>query len=672
MLRYNIIYKYFNQGTTMNKIPLFIAISSLLSQATWAQTVQPVETDKALLDKVVVTADPFNSSVEGIVQPAEVLSGKELDAKKSNTLGESIGSLVGVSTSYFGPGVGRPVIRGLDGPRVAVLSNGLASDDVSNVSQDHAVTIEPFLSDQIEVIKGPTTLLYGGGAIGGIVNASDGRIATSALEPGISGRAETRYDNGSNGFTQLLRTDWSSDTAALHFDGVYRDNDDIAGPNGDIANSAVSTRTGAVGGSVFSDWGYVGASLSRYLNDYGNPAEPGDGINPGVTLAMQQTRFESKAGYNKPFIGLDQIKLSYSYTDYQHTEFEGEAIGTQFFSTGHQFRAEGLHTYSSDHQGVFGFQAQQKKFEAIGAEAFIPPSESSGGGLFFVDQYNWGKVKTEFGGRYDRNKTQADGFNQRKFDLFTLSAAARLPLGTSFDLTANLDSAQRAPVEEELYSNGIHAATGAYEIGNPNMVKESALQGEIGLHYHSKAFELKASVYRNNYSDFIYLTDTGLFFDDGGDLLPIRQWSQTDANFTGYELEGTLKLAQSEDYTSNIRLFTDGVKAKKDAGGYLPRIPANRWGGEWLWDTTNWNGNVLLVHTLEQTDIDTFETSTDSYTILNAYVAYRFINGTNTTWEAFLQGNNLTNQEARAATSAIKDLVPLPGRTVSLGFRIFF
>ena len=648
---------------------LFLAIGLSLSLQATAQ--DPSGDEKKILDKVIVTADPLGNDIEGIVQPADVLTGVELDAKKSNTLGETVAGIPGVTASYFGPGVGRPVIRGQDGARVAILSNGMASDDVSNVSQDHAVSLEPFLVDQIEVIKGPTNLLYGSGAIAGIVNASDGRIVTGAIESGLTGRAESRYDNGSSGFTQMLRSDWGSDTYALHFDGVYRDNGDSPGPDGDIANSAVQTKTGALGGSVFSDWGYAGASVSRYLNEYGNPAEPGDGIDPGVTLDMQQTRYDTKLGFNKPIDGLDAIKLAYSYTDYQHTEFEGDEAATQFFSTGQQFRAEAVHSSSEHHKGAFGVQAQKKEFEAVGAEAFIPSTESSGYGLFIVEQFNRGKFKYELGARFDDNSSGADGFDERSFNLYSASAAGRYAINGNFDVTLNLDHAERSPVEEELYSDGLHAATAAYEIGDPGLVKEKAKQIELGVHFHSERFEAKVAVYRNSFDDFIYLSGTGLFFDDDGELLPIRQWTQSDATFKGYEAELTVKLG-GEDYDSDLRFFIDGVQAEKSDGENLPRIPASRFGAEWTWNVSGWSGGLSLIRTNAQNDTASYETPTEGYTLVNANVNYLFHDGDSSSWEAFLQGTNLGNQEAYAATSAIKDLVPLPGRNIFAGIRVYF
>ncbi len=648
---------------------LVLAISMALSAEVLAD---PQSTDpEKTLDKVIVKADPLGNDVEGLVQPATVITGADLDTKKSNTLGETVTSIPGVTSSYFGPGVGRPVIRGQDGARVAILANGMASDDVSNVSQDHAVSIEPFLADQIEVIKGPTNLLYGSGAIGGIVNAADGRIATAPLDAGLSGRAETRYDNGSNGFTQLLRADIGGDGYALHADGVYRDNEDVSGPNGDIANSAVQTRTGAIGASLLGDWGYAGASLSRYLNEYGNPAEPGDAIDPGVTLNMQQTRFESKAGINNPINGIEIVKLGYTYTDYQHTEFEGSDVGTQFFSEGHQFRAEGVHSSNESHKGAFGIQAQKKSFEAIGAEAFIPSTSSQGAGLFIVEQFTKGRMKSEIGARIDRNQSEADGFNSRSFSLYSLSAAGRYALSDRVDFTLNLDHAERSPVEEELYSDGVHAATAAYEIGDPDLAKERADQIEIGLHVHDERYEAKISLYRSRFKDYIYLSDTGLEVDDDGELLPVRQWRQDDSTFTGYEAEFIYKIS-ANSFDHQLRLFVDGVRAEIDGGGNLPRIPASRYGAGWDWQSGKWQGGIGVVRSDAQNDTADYETPTDGYTLVNANINYILHDGDDASWELFLQGSNLGNREARSATSAIKDLVPLPGRAISAGIRVYF
>jgi iron complex outermembrane recepter protein len=650
--------------------PLVMAILLGLSQSAHAQeSTDQTENESKTLDAIVVTGTPLGQGVDQIVQPVEVLSGKKLDVVKSNTLGETVASLPGVSTTYFGPGVGRPVIRGLDASRVSLLNSGMGSDDVSNVSQDHAVSIEPFLANQIEVFKGPSTLLYGTGAIGGVVNVVDGRIHESAIEPGVSGRAEMRYDHVSEGFTTMARVDSSTDTYALHMDAVYRDNGNYDGRNAEIANSAVDTRTGAIAGSAYGDWGFAGISIARYLNNYGNPAEPGDGIEPGVTLDMAQTRYDFKAGLKKPLSGLDSLKFSFGRTEYQHTEFEGEDIGTVFVSEGNQFRLEAVHEKVGVWQGAFGLQANRREFDAIGEEAFVPYTKSRGIGIFLMEQAEWDTFTLELGARYDKQSSTPENNTKRDFSLGSFSAGVRWEFSDAWHLSLNLDRAQRAPAEEELFADGPHVATQTFEIGDPNLVKETSRQIELGLHYHSDFMTATFSIYRNEFDNFIYLADTGLI--DPDDAFPIRIWTQTDATFRGMEGEATFHLADNDSGKYDLRFFGDRVRATR-VGGNLPRIPAARFGAQFIWQGDKLDAGLGITRTYAQNDIDVFETSTDSYTFVNANLNYRFYDDNDISWEAFIQGNNLTNQEARLSTSFIKDAVPLPGRNIALGLRVFF
>jgi iron complex outermembrane receptor protein len=620
------------------------------------------------LTTVKVTGLHLNQSADEIIAPVAVLAGEELDDRKSNTLGETVASIPGVNTTYFGPGVGRPIIRGLDGPRVAVLSNGLSTDDVSNVSQDHAVTIEPFLADQIEVLKGPSTLLYGSGAIGGVVNAVDGRIRETALEDPLSGRAELRYDAGSSGFTGMSRVDAGGDHYALHADAVYRSTNDYDLPEGKMANSAIDTRTGAFGASTFGDWGFAGFSLSRYLNEYGSPAEPGDDEAPPVTLKMSQTRYDFKGGLTNPTSGIESVKASFGHTDYQHTEFEGEAIGTKFLSTGNEMRLEATHSKFGAWQGGFGVQAGNKDFQAIGEEAFIPTTKSKNLGVFAIEQGDWDHIKVELGARSDHQSSDPDGGDKRSFSLVSLSGGARWKFTDQWHLILNLDRAERAPAEEELFANGPHAATATFEIGNPLLDKEVSNQVELGLHYHGEIFEAEVAAYRNKFNNFIYLADT----DEVEDDLPVRIWTQADATFRGFEGEATFHMMDNDSGKFDLRLFGDRVRATRTDGGNLPRIPAARVGAELLWKNDAWRGGLGVVHTSMQDDIDVFETPTDGYTLVNANLNYSFMESDRGRWEAFIQGNNLSNQNARSATSVVKDLVPLPGRNISIGLRVFF
>jgi iron complex outermembrane recepter protein len=655
--------------TTLN-LAILLSFSHLAAAQEAENSAENItESEARTLDAIIVRGAPLGLGADKIVQPVEVLAGKKLDVVKSNTLGETVSNLPGVSTTYFGPGVGRPVIRGLDGSRVSLLNSGMGSDDVSNVSQDHAVTIEPFLADQIEVFKGPSTLLYGTGAIGGVVNVVDGRIQEKPMDTGVSGRAEMRFDSGSQGSTGMARVDSRSDSYSLHVDGVYRNNGNYNSSSGEIANSAVDTKTGALAASMFGDWGFAGFSVARYLNKYGNPAEPGDDVDPGVTLDMAQTRYDLKAGFNNPFSGFETLKFNVGRTDYTHTEFEGNEIGTVFVSEGDQFRAEAVHNKIGVWQGAFGLQVNRREFNAIGEEAFVPFTKSRGAGIFAMEQAEWETFTLELGARYDRQSSTPVGGQKRSFSLTSLSAGGRWEFVDNWHLSLNLDRAQRAPAEEELFANGPHVATQTFEIGDPTLQKETSNQVELGLHYHSDFMTAKLSVYHNRFDNFIYLNDTGLFDPDDG--LPIRNWIQTDATFRGAEAEAIFHLAETDAGKYDLRFFTDTVRAKRD-GGNLPRIPAARIGAQLDWQYEEFSAGIGLTRTFAQNDTDTFETETESYTFLNANLSYNFYNNNDTSWNWFIQGTNLTNQAARISTSFIKDAVPLPGRNLAMGLRVAF
>jgi iron complex outermembrane receptor protein len=623
------------------------------------------------LETVTVKATPLGGEADEMVAPVAVLSGEELDRRKAATIGETVSSVPGVTTTWFGAGAGRPVIRGLDGPRVAVISGGLASDDVSTVSQDHAVTIEPFLADQIEVLKGPGTLLYGSGAIGGVVNVVDGRIRETALDAPVSGRAELRYDSGSDGFTGMGRLDAGGDSYAVHADAVGRWNGDYDVPGGSLPNSFVDTRTGALAGSVFGNWGFAGVSVARYLSEYGNPAEAGDDEEPGVTLQLAQTRYEFKAGLDRPDDLLTRLRVSASHTGYAHTEFEGDEVGTVFVNRANQLRVEATHRAMGAWRGAFGMQASNRSFEAIGEEAFVPGTRTRAIGAFLVEQGEWDRLTLELGLRGDRQASDTVDGRRRDFNLASASAGARWKLHDDWHLSLNLDRAQRAPSEQELFADGPHVASSAFEIGDPGLRRETSRQAELGVHFHGHRLEAEASVYRNRFDDYVYLADTGLV--DVESELPILQWSQVDATFTGIEGQATFHLHEAGDGgRTDLRLFGDRVRATRADGTPLPRIPAARLGAELRWEHGPWRAGVGAVHTWRQDRTDPLESETAAYTLVDASLDYRFEAGDGTRFEAFVQARNLGDRLARPATSLIKDDVPLPGRNIAVGLRVFF
>jgi iron complex outermembrane receptor protein len=622
------------------------------------------------LDEVEVTALPIKQTADEVIAPVSVLTGAALDDAKAGTIGETVAKQPGVQTTYFGPGVGRPVIRGLDGARVGVLSNGAGSGDVSTVSQDHAVAIEPFLADQIEVLKGPATLLYGSGAIGGVVNVVDGRIPERLPDRAFSGRAELRGNDGANERTGMARVDIGAGNFALHADGTYRDTDDYDGPDGKIKNSFLTTKSGSFGGSWIGDAGFIGLAVSRFLDHYGNPAEPGnpeEGEGP-VTLQLAQTRYDVKGGLNAPFAGVDAIRFNFSHTDYSHTEFEGDEVGTVFLSKSNEGRIELVQSELAGWRGAFGVQFLRRDFQAIGEEAFVPQTLTRGYGLFAMQQRDFDRIKLDLGARVDRQSSDPADGAKRSFSPFSASVGVAFKLADDWHLNLNADRAQRAPAEEELFAHGPHVATESFEIGLPTATKETSNQFEIGLHYHSDWLEAKLSGYVNKFNDYIYLADTGEVEDD----LPVRQWSQGDAKFHGFEGEALFKLSEGATGHYDLRLWGDTVHAKLDDGGNLPRIAPGRVGVDLKWSADAWRASLGAARYMKQDRTAPFETPTNGFTLVSAHLSYTLETSDTTNWELFVDGTNLTNQTARLATSYIKDKAPLPGRALAFGVRAFF
>ncbi|MGB0135286.1 TonB-dependent receptor [Dokdonella sp.] len=620
------------------------------------------------LPSVVVNAFPMQLGIDEIITPVVLLRGSELDDVKSATIGETLANELGIQTTSFGAGVGRPVIRGQEGSRVAVLSNGLSSGDVSNVSQDHAVAIEPFLADQIEVLKGPSTLLYGSGAIGGVVNVVDGRIPQGLPENGLSGRAELRGATADNSGTGMFRLDMGSGQFALHVDGAMRSADDYSTPVGTLANSFLDTESGAIGASWIGNRGYVGFAVSRYLDNYGNPAEPGDEEEGPVTLKLAQTRYDLKGELTDPMPGFNSLRFSFGHIDYTHTEFEGDEVGTVFNNDGNEGRIELVHNDVSGWKGAVGVQFLDRTFAAIGDEAFVPKTTTKGLGLFVLEQRDFGNFGLELGARIDSQSSEPDDGPKRDFNPFSLSAGASYRFTEEWHMTANLDRAERAPAEEELFANGPHLATGAFEIGDADLNEETANQLELGLHFHGDTVEVNLAAYTNRFNDFIYLDDTGDIEDD----LPVRQWTQADARFNGFEGEAKIQLSSGPSGVYLLRVWGDTVNAYLTNGGELPRIAPARAGLDLYWNSDAWRANIGLAHYFKQDDVPDYETETAAFTMINAHLSYTFNADRRLSWEAFLDATNLGNDTARLSTSFIKDVAPLPGRSVALGIRAFF
>ncbi|MGO4223422.1 TonB-dependent receptor [Lysobacter sp. TAF61] len=705
------------------RLPLVLALAIALPLA--AQAAQPADEvpdqhDHQTTDLagVEVKATPLAGTAEDLARPVEVLSGEKLDEVKANSIGETVSKLPGVQSSYFGPGVGRPIVRGFDGARVQVLSDGLGSGDVSTVSVDHAVSVEPFLADQIEVLKGPATLLYGSGAIGGAVNVVDGRIPEAVTDEPLQGRAEVRGNTVNDEKSGMFRLDGTSSGGGFvfHADGLHREtgNYDIPGypesaqrmaaegetpdpaDKGTLPNSAVRTDSGALGVTWIGSRGFVGVGASLFNTLYGIPGATHEGEEGPVTISMDQHRYELRGGLDNlgPF---KSLRAKVARTEYTHTEFEGEETGTIFENTSTEGRIELVHEPLLGWDGAVGLQWGQRDFEAIGAEAFVPPSKSNDAGLFWLGQHAYGPVKAELGARVDRNRIDVDDAiaigPDRDFNTSSLSAALKWDINQSWHLSFGLDRAQRSPTSEELYSDGLHVATSSIELGSPNLDVETANRAEVGLHWHNGPFKLGASLYHVRYDDFIYLADTGVEDVDG----PVRVWTQDNARFNGGEAEASWNFADNNSGTWEARVFGDIVHGELSGsgtrelsfsvphgdhsdeytvdlarGGNLPRIAPGRIGGELRWELGRWRASMGAVRYAKQDDVAEFESATPGYTLVDAHVAWHRDTAAGNAWELFADGSNLLDEEARVHTSFLKDVAPLPGRGVAFGVRAFF
>lgn len=563
------------------------------------------------LSAVRVTASPLQGDAESLARPVEVLAGERLDEVKTGTLGDTIAKLPGVQSTYFGPGVGRPIIRGQEGPRVQVLSNGIGNMDASTVSADHATSIEPFLADQIEVLKGPATLLFGSGAIGGAVNVVDGRIARELPERPLSGRAEVRGNSVNDERSGMFRLDGVNGNWVLHVDGLVRNGDDYRIPGyavvdaleehdhdhdhahededgdaprrGRLDNSSIRTRAGGAGATWLGEEGYFGLSAATYRTNYGIPngahvhadgdehdhdhdhdhGEEEEGDEHDVRIDMVQNRFDLKGGIYDPVSFLKSINLRAGYTDYEHTELEAGTPATRFTNRGIEGRLEAVQNEIAGWNGAFGLQFGNSDFGARGEEAFVPDTGTRSLGLFVLQEKQFGPFKLELGGRHDQVKLDPNGDAQRRsFDATNLSAAGIWTLADGVDLRFGVDSSERAPTNEELYAAGAHIATRSIEVGDAGLKTERGQRIELGIHTHGERVDASASVYQTKFKDFIYLADTGVV-----ESLPVRLWAQQDATFKGAEAEALVHLFAGQAGDWDLRVFGDYVKAELDGSG---------------------------------------------------------------------------------------------------------
>jgi iron complex outermembrane receptor protein len=654
------------------------AVLTALAPLSLAQTVSPT-VPGAPIATVVVTATPFNAA-EGdqILTPAKVLAGDELRSKLGSSLGETLSSELGVSASAFGAGASRPIIRGLEGNRVKVLENGMAVSDLSGLSNDHAVSGEAATARQIEILRGPAALLYGSGAIGGLVNVVNERIPTEH-HGHASGVIETRYNSVDHGRALSFSGDTSVGKVALHLDGSGRDAGDYhipGAPTGDtLPNSALRQHTLGAGASYIGERGYVGASASSLKKKYGIPG------GEGAQIDLDQTRYDIDSQLNAPLPGFEQLRFKAGYSDYGHVELNNEGgPETVFLNRALETRLEMKHKPVAGWTGSFGVQTEHARFSGLSAEsgepATVPTTVSDTHAAFLVEERDFGVARVNAGVRVESVKRDPEGDTptapRRSFDLLSYSAGAILPVSPGYTVGLTASVAQRAPAADELYSGGPHESTLTFDIGNPNFRKETSRNIELSFRKTTGLVRWQANLFQNRVRDFIYgeVSDT-LLDDEGnpGDELRERIFRQADATIRGMEAE--ISYNQHREGLS-LRAFGDMSRGSLDEAGSLPLQPAKRLGAEAGYKRGALRGGVSLLRALKQERLAAFEsTPTPAYTQLDANLSYtqRF-EQTDLTW--FIIGKNLLDEEIRISTSVLKDIAPLPGRNITVGVRAAF
>ncbi|MGX4642588.1 TonB-dependent receptor [Massilia sp. SYSU DXS3249] len=645
------------------------AVLTALAPLALAQTTgEPVAT-------VIVTATPFNAA-EGdqILTPAKVLAGHELRSKLGSSLGETLSNELGVSASAFGAGASRPIIRGLEGNRVKVLENGMAVSDLSGLSNDHAVTGEPATARQIEILRGPAALLYGSGAIGGLVNVVNERIPTEHHEK-PTGVVETRYNNVDHGRAVSFSGDASAGKVALHVDGSGREAGDYhvpGSPHGDtLPNSSLRQHTLGVGASWIGERGYIGASASSLDKRYGIPG------GEGAQIDLEQTRYDIDSLLNAPLPGFETLRFKVGYNDYGHVELNDEGgPETIFANRALETRLEMKHKPVKGWTGSFGVQTEHARFSGLSAEsgesATVPRTVSDTHAAFLVEEHDFGVARVNAGVRVESVKREPEGARRRSFDLLSYSAGAIVPLAPGYNVGLTASVAQRAPTADELYSGGPHESTLTFDIGNPDFRKETSRNIELSFRKTTGLLRWQANLFQNRVRDFIYgeVSDT-LLDDEGnpGDELRERTFRQANATIRGVEAE--ISWNQGREGLS-LRAFGDMSRGELDDAGSLPLQPAKRLGLETGYKQGALRGGVSLLRALKQERLAAFEsTPTPAYTQLDANLSYtqRFRH-TDLTW--FIIGKNLLDEEIRISTSVLKDIAPLPGRNLTVGVRAAF
>lgn len=679
-------------------------------------------------DEIIVTGSPLVRSVDEAITGVSVLSGDELADRLAGTIGETLKSEPGVSSTFFGAGASRPIIRGQGGDRVRVLTNGIGSIDASSASPDHAVAAEPAQAERIEVLRGASLLRYGSSGSGGIVNVIDGRIPKSVPD-GIDGAFRIGASSVDLGREAAASIDVAiAPKIVMHLDGTWHEADDYKIPGeaeseifheaehedehdddhddddheeeeeipdtGQLENSAAAARSLTGGVSYIGERGFIGVSLHRFISDYGVPGghgheeehgdedhddedhddedhddeDHGDEEEEGdVTIGLRQTRIDINGGLDLEG-AIEKIQLFAGIADYTHTEFEGPGVvGTVFSNKGYEARLEAIQRERSGWAAAYGLQIRDREFSAVGEEAFVPPTDTQQIGAYMFHEKELGNVHLEGAARFETVKQKNSvSRTQRSYDLFSLSGGGDLHITESVRLGGTIFRTERAPTTEELFSNGPHLATSQFEKGDASLGKETATGIEAAMRHREDRHYMTLNAFYTDYDDYVFEVETGAE-EDG---LPVFQFTGDDAKFYGLEFQAGADIGRLGGFDMSVDGLAEYVRAKTQSGN-LPRIPPLSVLSGIEAESERFKFRAELDYAAKQNKLAFGELETSDYSLVNLFATWKAPTSAQDV-RVKLSVQNLLNSEARQHTSFLKDIVPLPGRNVRFSISSVF
>lgn len=678
---------------------------SAQSGAPLARTPAPGAAASAHADQdqtIVVTG--VRRKAADVLGGLSVLDEAQLNRALRPSLGDTLAQLPGVSATSFGPVASKPVLRGLSGDRVRILTDGIGSLDLSATGPDHAVSINPITAQRIEVLRGPAALLFGSSAIGGVVNVIDTRIPRSRPEGPVGLDAVVQYGSAANERSANAAVDVPvGGNFVIHADGNLSKTGDLsigghvlskelreqalASPDPDIRaladlkgklpHTASDSKEGALGlGYVDGDLN-VGVSITRHTSRYELPLRYS--LDPAVeteapTIDLEQTRYDARA--EVPLGGFfSQVRARGGYARYHHDEINPEGgIDSSFFSNGGEGRVELVQRDRSGWGGTSGVQYLDRDVKIRGDEKFLPDARQKQAGLFTLQTYVRGPLRIEGGARVEVSKLTAKpdeqlGTPAHSLDFTTLSGS----LGGLYEFSPgwraglSVSHSERAPSVDEVFANGPHGGSQAFEVGDPALKKEASNSAELSLHRTAGPVHLTGNLYYSRFSNFIFQTPTGEIEDE----LPVFEYRQGKANYYGFELQGDVKFGRVLGIDWGGEFQADAVRATVRNFGPAPLIPPLRIMGALTGVHGPFDGRIELERAFAHDRTAPNETDTPGYTMLNAALDWHPFEK-NPALTLSLVGNNLLDVDARRSTSILKDFAPLAGRDIRLSARLGF